>query len=83
MPSIVFHDFYCMGCGKKNLSLPRKTSKLKGKFHRKKLYCRNCKITLNHIECRDDYEIWEFHNDWEAGVFTKEAEESKEFCSKE
>ena len=82
MPSMIFHDFYCLNCGKKSLTLPRKTSRLKEKFHRKKLYCTHCKVTINHIECRNDAEIWEFKENWAAGVYKTEAEQSKEFCTK-
>ena len=39
----IFHDFYCINCGNKSYTLPRKTSKLKEQFHRKLLFCPKCK----------------------------------------
>lgn len=78
--SFFLHDFYCISCGQKNLSLPRDPGKLKGKFHRKKMYCRNCKAEVNHIECRDDFEAWEFEDNWRHGLYIQEASNSLEYC---
>ena len=83
MASFCLHDFYCLDCGKKNLTIPRGTNKLHKKFHRKKLYCRNCKCFVNHIECRDDFEVWEFEDNWKNGKYILEAANSREFCKEE
>ena len=56
----VEHDFYCINCGKKGMPLARKTGKQKEKFHRKRLYCLNCKTEVNHIECRNQEEVETF-----------------------
>lgn len=78
-----FNDFYCLLCGKKSFTLPRKDSKRKEKYHRKKLYCLNCRCEVNHIELKSDAEVYEFKKAFEEGVFTAEALESKEMCENE
>ena len=80
---MIWHDFYCLLCGKKSLTLPRKDSKKKEKFHRKKLYCLNCQCEVNHIELKNEAEIFEFKQDFEDGIFVEEALESKEVCENE
>jgi hypothetical protein len=77
---VVFHDFYCMNCGQRTWTLPRKTSKLHGEFHRKKLYCRFCQTEVNHIEIRNDAEAYEFKELWLEGYFTQETAESIRVC---
>lgn len=77
--NIVFHSFYCMKCGNKSYDLPRKKGGQKVKFHRKKMYCPHCKLTVNHVECRDDAEVFEFKQDFEEGLFEDEVKESLEF----
>lgn len=70
------HDFYCMNCGKKGISIPRKVGKMHGAFHRKKLWCPWCKNEVNHIECRTLEEVEEFKFNFENGVYFDEKEES-------
>lgn len=79
--NLVFHDFYCINCGGRNLSLPRSKGKLPEKFHRKKLYCRSCQKEINHVECRNDAEAYEFKEAWALGDFKLEASESLEYCA--
>ena len=69
---IEIHDFYCLNCGQKSMSLPRQRNHLHGKFHRKKLYCPLCKTTVNHIEVRSEDERWEFLEDFKGGVYEQE-----------
>ena len=71
------HDFYCMNCGQRTMTLPRNVAKKKEKFHRKKLYCPYCQITINQIECRNDWEAYEFKQDFEAGAYKDECEKEK------
>lgn len=73
------HDFYCMKCGKKGLSLQRKVNHKHGKHHRKKLWCPYCKMEVNHIECRNDNEVYEFLENFKSGEYEKELEESLDF----
>lgn len=70
------HDFYCINCGKKAFSIMRKQGFQYKKFHRKKLYCPWCQITINTIECRNEEEAYEFKQDFENGVYVNECEEN-------
>lgn len=73
------HDFYCLNCGKKNMPIHRNVGRMKGKDHRKRLYCPWCKTEVNHIECRSDVEVEQFKRDFEEGLFEEEAAESIKF----
>ena len=70
------HDFYCMNCGTKGISLFRPQSRKREQFHRKKLYCPHCKQTVNHIECKNSWEVEEFKINFTNGVYENEKEES-------
>lgn len=63
------HRFLCVGCGQEGIPLPRSVGYDKGKFHKKKLYCPNCKKEINHIECRNDEEVRQFKENFEKGVY--------------
>lgn len=78
--SIESHDFYCLRCGKKGIPIARKRSKLKEPLHRKKLYCLNCKIEVNHIECKTETEVKQFKEDFANGVYKAEANASAKHC---
>ena len=69
-------DFYCLHCGKKAMTLPRKASKKRPAHHRKKLYCPWCKQEINCIECRTDEEVFEFKNLFSKGEFENEQADS-------
>lgn len=77
------HDFYCIKCGNKGLSLQRKINHKHGKHHRKKLWCPYCKMEVNHIECRNDTEVAEFKEQWIKGEYKTELEESLNTIAKE
>ncbi len=77
------HSFYCMKCGNKMMSLPRRDSHNYSKHHRKKLWCPWCKMEINHIECRNDEEIKEFRENWLAGAYQEELKESLNITKKE
>lgn len=70
------HDFYCIKCGQRTMTLPRNAGHKKEKFHRKILYCPHCQLTLNQVECRNEYEAYEFKQLFNEGAFENEAEES-------
>lgn len=71
------YDFGCLYCG--NITpLQRKMSLKHNKFHRKKLYCYNCKNTVNHIECKTDKEREEFLLNFSMGEYVEEAQTSIE-----
>lgn len=70
------HDFYCMNCGKKGITLPRRIGKQRNSLHRKKLWCPWCKIEVNHVECRTHADVEQFKEDFVKGVYENEKEES-------
>ena len=39
-------------------------------------YCPHCKVEINHVECKNDEDVYEFRLDFEEGVFADEIEES-------
>ena len=73
------HSFYCMNCGNKAYELMRPVSHQYGKHHRKALYCPWCKITVNTIECRNDSEVYDFKEAFNAGEYKEELKESIAF----
>ena len=70
------HKFFCLACGAEGIPLQRKQGQLRGKFHRKKLYCPHCKNTVNHMECRTTEEVEIFKSEFLQGVYENEAKES-------
>jgi ribosomal protein S27AE len=70
-----FSSFYCPKCGDKIMDLPRQKSKAKEKFHRKKLYCPHCKAVFNSVECKNDFEVYEFTEDFLNGVYENDCQE--------
>ena len=78
--NIEAHDFYCMNCGNKNIPLPRPRGHRHSAFHRKKMYCFHCKKEVNMIECKNEFEVQEFLENFNNGVYKEEAEESLSFC---
>jgi len=83
MRNIVFSDFYCIQCGNKAMSLPRKRSHQHKSMHLKKLYCPHCKITINCVECKNEEEIYDFKINYQNGEYQKALEESLELIYNE
>ena len=81
--NMVQHDFYCIKCGKRNYTLLRKIGQLKEKFHRKVLYCPTCGLDLNHVECRNDEEAFDFKDAFEKGEFLEEVNQEYEFLTEQ
>jgi len=52
------------------------------KFHRKRLYCPNCRRECNAVEIRNEFERKEFLDDFKQGKFIEEAKESVMLCAK-
>jgi ribosomal protein S27AE len=69
---IDIHDFYCLKCGERALSCVRPQAHRREKFHRKKLYCPTCGITVNHIEIKSDEEAYNFKQAFKNGEFQEE-----------
>lgn len=76
--SVVYHDFYCLNCGEKTYTLPRRIAKQYQGFHRKKLYCPHCKVEVAHVEVRNPIEAQTFLQQYAEGAFKEEARESIE-----
>lgn len=72
----IYTEFWCIRCGKKGIPIMRERNKLRGMGHRKKLYCVHCKAEVNHVETRNPEEAQKFREDFEAGLYREEAEES-------
>ena len=77
------HDFYCLNCGKRNISVMRPRGFLRERGHRKAMYCPHCKLDVNHLECRNDEDAFNFKIDFEEGKYIQEAKESINFLMKE
>lgn len=78
--SFITHDFYCLNCGRRGIPIQRSLNHLKGKNHRKKLYCMYCKTEVNHIEITTPAELTKFQNDFKSGVYEDEAKASIDTC---
>ena len=77
------HDFYCLNCGKRNISMMRSRGRMREKGHRKVLYCPHCKENVNHYECFDEGDVWDFKQRFEDGEFVEEAKESIKYLKLE
>ena len=74
------HDFYCLKCAHPSMPIMRKVGKQHGMFHRKKLWCCNCKTEINHMEIRNQQEKEIFMEAYNNGEYREEAEESVAMC---
>lgn len=70
----VEHSFFCVRCGNRGIPISRNVGHQHERFHRKKLYCLTCKTDVNHIECKDAGDIYDFKTAFERGDFRQEAE---------
>lgn len=70
------HRFFCVKCGNEGIPITRSRGHRHERFHKKKLYCPNCKIEVNHIECQNEEDVYNFKLDFKEGVYANEAEES-------
>ena len=70
------HKFFCIQCAREGLPIQRKINHKYGKHHMKKLWCPWCKMEINHIECRNDQEIREFKENYAAGKYINDLNES-------
>lgn len=73
------HSFYCLNCGKRGIPIWRNKSHLYSKNHRKVLYCPYCQTEVNHLEIRNQEEMFKFKQDFEKGVYKEEATQSIAF----
>ena len=77
------HSFYCINCGKKMISLPRKNGHNYKKHHRKKLWCPWCKMEVNGIECKNDNDVYDFLEAFKAGEYKEEVANSINYIQNE
>ena len=63
------HRFFCCKCANEGIPIARRSSHKHGAFHKKKLWCLNCKDEINHIEIRSSEEIDTFLNNFKNGVY--------------
>ncbi len=63
----VTHRFFCPRCGEETLPVVRSNSKLRERGHLKMLYCYHCNMTINMVECRDEFEVREFREAFLSG----------------
>ena len=76
------HDLYCIVCGNKGIPIQRRMNKNRELLHRKALYCRYCRMTVNHIEIRTAEEAERFKKDFAAGKYQQEAAETVEYAKR-
>ena len=67
--STIGTTLYCSKCGNRGIPIRRKTGKQKESFHKKKLYCIYCRTETNHIECKNEEDVKQFLEDFEAGLY--------------
>lgn len=75
------HNFYCLNCGRKGISIARNRGFKREKLHRKRMYCPWCKIDINHIECNTLDEIEIFKSNFLKGLYAQEALDSMSYCA--
>ena len=73
-------ELWCINCGNRGIPVIRARSMRKEKGHRKALYCTTCRMVINHIETRSVEEAEKFREDFVAGRYTEEAEESIQYA---
>ena len=71
---VVQSEFWCTKCGKKGLPVWRKIGQAREDGHLKKLYCFNCKMETNHVECKSitPYSYEDFKLEYEYNNFTED-----------
>jgi hypothetical protein len=68
-----------MNCGRVGIPVLRPDAKKRETHHRKKLYCITCKTEVNHIECKNSFEVAEFMKNFMKGAYIDEAQNSLSF----
>jgi ribosomal protein S18 len=63
------------------MPIQRPEARKRESFHRKKLFCPFCKNMVNHIECKNPYEVQEFKENFAKGEYLQEAKDSMEVCT--
>lgn len=58
--TMIINSFYCSECGNRGIELPRTKGHQHKNMHSKHLYCIYCKQITEHIECKDEEDIFIF-----------------------
>ena len=69
------NDFYCVVCGNKGISVPRKNGRQREAGHLKKLYCIYCRKETNHAEVKSfgsSYTKEDFDLEFSTGRFVNQ-----------
>ena len=66
------NEFYCTSCGNRGIPIQRKVSDKREHFHKKKLFCIYCNKEVNHIECRDQFEVETFKHLFAEGAYAND-----------
>ena len=71
---IIDHEFYCTKCGEKGLPVVRIKGSEREAGHLKKLFCLNCNMETNHVECvpYSKYDKTDFWTEYYNGNFDTE-----------
>lgn len=69
--NLQYNTFYCIQCGNKNYSIPRRKNAQREAGHLKRLYCPYCGKEINHAECSEfgPYTSAEFYIEFDEGNF--------------
>lgn len=73
-------EFWCIRCGNRGIPIMREKGSIRSKGHRKALYCVRCRMVLNHIETRSGEEAQRFREEFAAGKYAEEAEQSAAYA---
>lgn len=73
-------EFWCINCGNKGIPIMRARCSRREQGHLKALYCLTCKMTINHVETRNEEEARTFREDFAAGKYAEAAERSVAFA---
>lgn len=67
------HFFFCTRCGCKGIPVCREKRHLKEAGHLKVLYCLNCNVETNHVECipGSKYSVADFRLEYQSDNFTE------------
>ena len=70
------HRFFCIKCGNEGIPILRPRGFRHAAGHYKKLYCPHCQMEMNHVECLDDFDVYDFRMNFEEGAYLDEVEKS-------
>ena len=68
---VLDNEFYCVKCGSRGFTIPRKRGAERESGHLKKLFCLHCQKETNHVEIcpNSDYTYENFLQEYSNGNF--------------